>query len=130
MRILFIIYFLYAVVISIDIDYKILVNFFTDIVLNLLSSQWLEIQLLPIFSQNLVNNIWDNLRKMHVDQSRRRQPNIIIWVSSLELNLMMIQQFQWLIFSTHINNDITGIPDFRITASDYLCTFEFCYEIC
>jgi hypothetical protein len=72
---------------------------------------------------DLIDDVGDDFGEVQVNKSSGWQLDIIIRVGVYELNLVVVQQFGWLVLATNINHNITWLPIFHTSTSHYYCIF-------
>lgn len=116
MGVLLALHFVDSIVIRINVDDKPSVNGTSYLFFNTWIPNRFETEPMCFLSINFIQNITNNFWEMKIDQSCRREPNIILRVSFLELYLVMIQELARLVFASNIDQNVTLGPDLRIPA--------------
>lgn len=119
-----VLYLVDPVIVGVYVYNEMLVYLFSYLLLDLRTPDRLEAQLGRLGSLDLVQDARYYLREVQVDQPGRRHADPVARVGLLELDLVVVQQAGRLIPAPDVDQDIAGLPDLRVPATDHLGVLE------
>lgn len=118
-----------SVVIGIHVNNQIFVDFLSDLLNYRPIEDGLERQF-PFFSlEDYLDGVGDDFLEVEVYESCGGHAYGVVGIGALEFDLVVVEQTRRFVLSSHINNDIRGLPDCWVATANYAGVTELFGEL-